>query len=256
MADERFQVILLPGGVMPATLAYADLVTALGARVDAHPKELELYAGSKPPAGWGLHTEVEGIRRLADEAGFEQFHLVGYSGGGACALAFCATYPERLASLALSEPAWAGNEGQSEKERHVWREYDRIMALPADEMMPEFVRMALAPGVQLPPWPEGPPPPWMANRPAGLKAFSTEFKRFHLDPERLQAFDRPVLYTIGGKSNPDVVRPPSERLGGIFRDFRLDVFEERHHFDPPHRAEPERYAQSLHSLWDRAAVKL
>ena len=77
---ERSQAILLPGGVMPAELAYADLVRALGPEVDAHPKELELYAGSESPAGWGLQTEIEGIRRFADKAGFERFHLVGYSG--------------------------------------------------------------------------------------------------------------------------------------------------------------------------------
>src|SRR5437588_7817839 len=68
----RFQAILLPGGVMPAELAYVDLVRALGPEVDARPKELELYADSEPPAEWGLQTEVEGIRRFADKAGFER----------------------------------------------------------------------------------------------------------------------------------------------------------------------------------------
>ena len=65
----RFHAILLPGGVTPAELAYADLVRALGPEVDTHPKELELYIGSEPPRGWGLQTEIEGIRRFADEAG-------------------------------------------------------------------------------------------------------------------------------------------------------------------------------------------
>jgi len=37
-----------------------------------------------------------------------------------------------------------------------------------------------------------------------------------------------------------------------FGDFTFEVFEERHHFDPPHRIEPERLARSLHTLWDRA----
>jgi hypothetical protein len=32
----------------------------------------------------------------------------------------------------------------------------------------------------------------------------------------------------------------------------LEVFEECHHFDPPHRIEPERLARSLRSLWSRA----
>jgi len=80
----------------------------------------------------------------------------------------------------------------------------------------------------------------MATRPAGINAFTRAFKSFPLDIERLRAFDRPVLYTIGGRSNPVAVRLPPERLGQIFPDFTLEVFEERHHFDPPHRVEPER----------------
>jgi hypothetical protein len=38
----------------------------------------------------------------------------------------------------------------------------------------------------------------------------------------------------------------------VFPNFTLEVFEERHHFDPPHRAEPERLAASLRELWARA----
>ena len=53
------QVILLPGGVMPAELAYADLIAALGDDVQAVAKELELYARSEPPSGYTLDTEVD-----------------------------------------------------------------------------------------------------------------------------------------------------------------------------------------------------
>jgi hypothetical protein len=38
----------------------------------------------------------------------------------------------------------------------------------------------------------------------------------------------------------------------VLPDFELEVFEERHHFDPPHRIEPERLAKSLKALWLRA----
>jgi pimeloyl-ACP methyl ester carboxylesterase len=252
--DERFQAILLPGAVMPGELAYADLVRALGTHVDARLKEHELYAAGEPPADWALETEVEAILRLADEAGFGRFHLVGYSAGGAIALAFCIAYPDRLASLALNEPAWTGKEESLlEDERELKRDFERITALPPDQVLPEFVRVYLAPGVKPPPPPEGPPPPWMATRPAGLNAFTRAFETLQLDTERLRTFDRPVLYTIGGRSNPVAVRLPAERLGRIFPDFTLEVFEDRHHFDPPHRAEPERYAASLRKLWNRKA---
>jgi len=136
----RFCAILLPGGILPAEVAYPGLIAALGPDVDARYKEFELYAGDAPPPGWGLDTEVEGILRFAKGAGFDRFHLVGYSGGGACALAFCAAHPERLLSLTLNEPAWGGNEGWSDEERDYWRRLDEIMALPPDEMIAAFMQ--------------------------------------------------------------------------------------------------------------------
>jgi hypothetical protein len=39
----------------------------------------------------------------------------------------------------------------------------------------------------------------------------------------------------------------------VFPDFTLDVFAERHHFDPPHRVEPERLAGSLRAIWARGS---
>ena len=86
MLDHPWQVILLPGGVMPAGPAYAPLLAALGPGVDARPKELEVYAAETPPADYSLSTEVAGITRVADDAGFNRFHLVGYSAGGASSL--------------------------------------------------------------------------------------------------------------------------------------------------------------------------
>jgi pimeloyl-ACP methyl ester carboxylesterase len=254
MRDERIPVILLPGAVMPAAIAYADLVKIFGPEVDAHPKELELYAADEPPVGWGLHTEVEGIRRVAAEAGFERFHLVGYSGGGASSLAFCAAYPERLLSLALSEPAWAGNKGLSVKERERWEEFERVGRLSPQEMMPAFIHAQLREGVEGPPPPQGDPPPWMRKRPAGISAFTEAFKTGDLDIDRLRTFGAPVLFTLGGRSHPDYFAEIAKRLAGVFPDFMLEVFEDRHHFDPPHRVEPERYARSLRALWDRAST--
>ena len=131
---------------MPADLAYGDLLEALGDDVQAIANDLEVYAGPEPPLGYTLGHEIEGVLRAAEEVGFDRFHLVGYSGGGAASLAFAAEYPERLLSLALLEPAWMGNEGLSPEEQAVWREFDRISKLPADQMMRAFVANELAPG--------------------------------------------------------------------------------------------------------------
>jgi pimeloyl-ACP methyl ester carboxylesterase len=237
---------------MPAQLAYADLIAALGDDVQAVAKELEMYAGPEPPSGYTLNTEVDGILRTSGEVGFGRFHLVGYSGGGAASVAFAAAHPERLLSLALIEPAWLGNEGLDATERAVWRQFERIMDLPPDQLMPAFVANQLAPGVEPPPPPPGPPPPWMATRPTGLRAFLRTFLSSSLDLERLRTFTKPVLFVLGGRSNPNYYGQEAERARGIFPDFTLEVFEERHHFDPPHRIEPDRTAAVLRGLWARA----
>jgi pimeloyl-ACP methyl ester carboxylesterase len=246
------QAILLPGGVMPADLAYGALLRELGPDVDAIAKDLEVYAGPRPPAGYTLEHEVAGVLRTAQDAGFDRFHLVGYSGGGASSLAFAAKHPERLLSLALIEPAWMGNSDLRPEEQNMRREFDRIATLPPPEMMPAFVAIQLAPGVEPPPPPPGPPPPWMATRPAGLRAFITTFNSSDLDLDALRDFNQPVYFALGGRSNPSYYASMAERAGGIFPNFTLDVFDERHHFDPPHRIEPERTARALRAHWARA----
>ncbi len=247
----RHRVVLLPGGVMPAEPAYAALLGVLGDRVDAVAKDLEVYSGDRPPPDFGLRTEVEGILREADLRGFDRFHLVGYSGGGASSVAFAALNGERLLSLALLEPAWAGNE-RTPLEEALMERFRELDPLSPDQFMAGFTRLQLAPGVEPPPAPEGPPPPWMAKRPAGVRAFLKAFDSYDLDVEALRAFDRPVYFALGGRSNPDYFGRMAGRLAAIFSDFTVETFPERHHFDPPHRIEPERLSNSLLALWERA----
>lgn len=249
MAD-RHPVVFLPGGVLPAQPAYAALLQVLGERVDAVTKDLEVYADEQPPPGFTLDTEVEGILREADARGFEQFHLVGYSGGGASSLAFASRRGERLKSLALLEPAWAGNE-RTAAEDLVMEGFRALEPLPPDEFMAGFLRLQLAAGVEPPPPPEGPPPPWMTRRPAGLRAFIKAFDTGDLDLAALRAFGKPVYFALGGRSNPDYYGRMAQRLAGVFPDFTLEIFPDRHHFDPPHRFEPERLGRSLLALWER-----
>jgi pimeloyl-ACP methyl ester carboxylesterase len=250
-----FRVILLPGSVLPGDLAYGSLVEALGSAADAVVKELEVYATPEAPSNYTLGLEVAGVLRDADERSWEQFHLVGYSGGGSAALAFAARHPERLASLALLEPAWAGRRDLTPLEQALWHEYDRLEALPPDQFMRSFMRLNVKPGIKLPPPPSGDPPPWMAKRPGGIRAFMRTFRTYELDPEELARFDRPVYFALGGLSNPDQFGAIATRLNRVFPDFELEVFEERHHFDPPHRIEPERLADSLKAFWRRADLK-
>lgn len=248
----RHRVIFLPGGVLPAGPAYAALMALLGDDVDARLKDLELYATPRPPPAYSLATEVAGIVRTADEAGFGRFHLVGYSGGGASSLAFAARYPERLLSLALLEPAFAGWQAITPPERRAMEAFRALLDLDGPAMMARFQALQLAPGVQPSPPPPGPPPEWMSKRPAGLRAMLRAFFSSDLELDRLRRFDRPVWFALGGRSNPDYYGRMAERLAAVFPDFNLEVFSDRHHFDPPHRIEPARVAASLRALWERA----
>ena len=248
-----FQVMLLPGIVLPAELAYGGLVTALGQDVETIVKDLDVYREDAPPPDYSLDTEVAGILREADARGWSRFHLVGYSGGGAAALAFAARQPARLLSLALLEPAWAGNWDWSPEHRRLWANYEELEQLPHEQLMPAFMRLQVRPEVQLSTPPPGPPPSWMGQRPAGIRAITRTFKSYRLDRDALASFERPVYFAVGGLSNPDQFAELAERLGKVFPDFTLEVFAERHHFDPPHRIEPERLAGSLRAIWTRGS---
>jgi pimeloyl-ACP methyl ester carboxylesterase len=247
------RVVLLPGSVLPADLAYGALLAALGADVETIVKDLEVYREATPPPDYCLDTEVAGVLREADARGWARFHLVGYSGGGAAALAVAASHPARVQSLSLLEPAWVGSWGWSPAHRALWTKYDELEQLPPEQMMPAFMQLQVRPEAALPAPPPGPPPPWMTRRPAGIRAFMRTFKTYDLDRDALAAFQGPVYFALGGLSNPDQFEEEADRLATVFSDFTLEVFAERHHFDPPHRIEPQRLASSLGAIWAAGA---
>jgi hypothetical protein len=150
------------------------------------------------------------------------------------------------------EPAWAGRDGQSPEEAAVFDRFRAIPGLPPDRIMPEFIRTQLADDVEPSPPPSGPPPPWMASRLAGIGGFMRAFDAYQPDLEVLRRFDRPVYFALGGRGNPDLYARMAARLGDVFPDFTLEVYDDRHHFDPPHRIEPARVAAALRELWSRA----
>ncbi len=251
-SNRRPPVVLVPGGVNPAAISYGPLLEVIKDEAEVVVKDLEVYAADTPPTGYGLELEVEGIKRAAEAAHLKSFHLVGYSGGGAASMAFTAKYPELVRSLALIEPAWIGSDPTPE-EAVGWAEIDRVMALPPDERMQAFISAGLRPGVQLPPFPPGPPPPWMARRPAGLEAMNRAFKTYYLDRENFRHFRRPVYLALGSLSHP-IEEHKAKVLTSLFPDIRVEVYEGLHHFNPPHRAEPERFARALRELWARSEM--
>lgn len=247
---EREAAILLPGAVLPAGPAYDGLVAALGATREVRAKDLEVYADDAPPPDFSLETEVAGVLRHADEAGFERFHLVGYSAGGAVAIVLAARHPARVRTLALMEPAWAGDDGMSAAEVAVRQRIATALALEdPEEMMRGFTEAQLAPGVVPPPRPPGPAPAWLAKRPAGVRALVRAFEEEDLRGAELRRYEGPVWFALGGRSNPELYGQLAERLARVWPRMVIERFPERHHFDPPHRTEPTRVAAALERLW-------
>jgi pimeloyl-ACP methyl ester carboxylesterase len=248
--DKPF-VVFVPGGVTPVELSYGPLLKLIAGQIQPVLKDLEVYVTDAPPADYSLEMEVEGIRRAADAAGAESFHLVGYSAGGAVSLAFTARYPERLKSLALTEPAWIGSVTQEDAAD--WAELVRLMGLPPDEQMRTFGIWQMLPGVKPIPLPKfsDSPPPWMAKRPAGLKALIRAFNTYQLDQSRFRQFNHPVYYALGGLSTRFYERA-ARILAGKFPDVQIEEYPGRSHFDPPQREEPERFARALRALWARS----
>jgi pimeloyl-ACP methyl ester carboxylesterase len=232
-------------------LAYAELVGLLGDDVETVVKDLEVYREDSPPADYSLDTEVDGVIREVAARGWTRFHLVGYSGGGAAALACAASNPSQLLTLSLLEPAWGGHWNWSPRHERLWSQYDALAQLPHEKFVAAFMQLQVRSDLRLPDPRPGPPPVWMRQRPAGIQALMRTFKTYDLDRDALTQFDRPVYFALGGLSNYDQYGEIAERLGRVFRDFTVEVFHQRHHFDPPHRTEPSRLAESLRGIWSR-----
>jgi pimeloyl-ACP methyl ester carboxylesterase len=214
-------------------------------------RDLAIYDSTCPPEGYSLDHEVAGILSSADAMGADRFHLVGYSAGGAASIAFASRHGDRLSSLTLLEPAWLTNQGMGEDELNDFRAEVSASESPGPLSIAEFARLNLAPGVEAPPPPPGDPPLWMALRPAAIQAVIPAFLAYDVDPKDLARLNCPVLYVLGTLS-AKMYELRAERAKDIFSDFTLEVFEGRHHFDPPHRAEPERVAALLTDFWHRA----
>ena len=154
----QLPVILLPGIITPADITYRYLLPQFEGPATVIARDLAIYANGAPPSDYSLDTEVDAILNAVDEAGFERFHIGGFSGGGAISAAFAARHPHRLASLALMEPAWFGNEDQSEDEIAVREAVEATESLPYAGMLAAFAQLNVADDVEIPAPPAGDPP--------------------------------------------------------------------------------------------------
>lgn len=247
----RLPVVFLPGGVTPVAASYAPLLDELRDEIDPLLKDLEVYAADMPPAGYSIQTEVDGLLQAVDAADLQTFHLVGYSGGGAVTLAFSAEHPERVLSLAMFEPADVPGRWD-EYERGQWAELQEALAdLPPERMLAEFTRRQVRPGTELPAPPDGSPPAWMSTRPAGLAAIMRAFEADRSDRETLRRCAMPVYLAYGLLTEQFMVHRV-QVLAGLLPDLWIEAYPGVHHFSPPQRSQPARYASALRHLWARA----
>jgi hypothetical protein len=72
-----------------------------------------------------------------------------------------------------------------------------LVEMDGPGMLTDFQALQVAPGVDAVPPAAGPPPPWMAKRPPGLRALLRAFFASDLDLDTLRRFDRPVLFALG-----------------------------------------------------------
>lgn len=172
------------------------------------------------------------------------------------ALAFAAADPNRLCSLAVDEPASDfTDEGNA---TYGWDEFDRASLLPPPEALRAFLALQVSTGVPLPVPPEGPPPPWMATRPAGIQAFIRAVRSHGVEPSAYRRFSAPVYFSRGSLTHPRW-ELMERRLSALFPRFSSEVFAGLHHLNTSHQAEPERVAARLRAFWrssrDDAAVE-
>jgi pimeloyl-ACP methyl ester carboxylesterase len=245
-------VIALPGGVMPAAIRYAAVASQLNGAASLHAKDLEVYATDAPPPGYAVEHEVEAVARFADSLGLDRFHLLGYSGGGFVALAFAGTHPDRLLSLALFEPASIPGELSPDEQTFWARLRAGLVGLEGPAFMQAFTRVHLREGVQAPP-PDGPPPPWMRTRPAGLATLMAAFEQYRFDRARLRECPFPVFLGYGDLTGEhEEVR--AAILAGLFPDVHIRRFAGIHHFAPPQDIYTTDHVEELRRLWAQAAI--
>ena len=246
----KLQVVCLPGSVAPAADRYAPLVQSLVGAVDLHLKDLEVYAGETPAPDYSVELELQAVDHFADSLGLDRFHLIGYSGGGFLSLAYAGTRPDRLASLALFEPAMVPGK-LTPKEELRSGEFERSLAgLEGAAFMSAFVRMSVKPGVELPPPPSS-PSPGMSKRPAGIAAMMRSFAEFDFDRERFRACAFPVYLGYGDETH-EFETVKVEVLTLLFADIWVQRSTGVHHFVPPSQIYTPAHINSLREHWRRA----
>ena len=212
----------------------------------------ELVGNSSTDPDYAWQDEVEALG-LALPTGVPT-HLVGFSGGATLALAFVAAHPGRVASLSLVEPAWSFLP-PSDVEADYYERLARALQGPASAERGAFRRLLVRDDVELEPPRRDLVDAAVGREAAGqrtvLRTMTEAMQQHVVAPAALAGFRRRVYVAIGGRSNP-MWRAQGDALAAAFPASRLEVFEERHHLDPPQKSETSRLVAGLRWAWSEA----
>jgi pimeloyl-ACP methyl ester carboxylesterase len=240
------QVIwITPGRPPPRTAPSAAVAGELAGRAVITQIDLAVW-DIAPGEPYDLATEVNAVNAAAQARGLSRYHLFGFSAGATVALAATLALGRAVQSLTLLEAAFIGDDDWHPAET-AWRaRLAAVRALPADQGGPAFRHMLIRPGEPLPPL--GPPPPWDER----VDLLEDMLAQVGFTSSDLAAITVPVLAISGGRSHPRF-QHQDERLVEVIPHARAEVFSERSHLNPPHRAEPARLAEMLIDFWTRSA---
>ncbi|MCF5703813.1 alpha/beta fold hydrolase [Pseudomonas syringae] len=106
--------------------------------------------GFKAGGGYDIPLQAKRMIQLLDVCGVEKVHVIGNSMGGYIAAWLAATYPERIASVALIDPAGVTAPEASDMERHLARGHNPFLINSREEFR-RFYAMTMS----SPPWVPG-----------------------------------------------------------------------------------------------------
>lgn len=260
-AARKHPVILLGDALRPAEDSFRPLRRLLGGQVRLLVKDLECVQ-HEPGADYRLATEVDALLATADEYGWQRFQLVASGEGASVALLAALQHPQRVLSLGLDEPVWAGNREPSGEEQAFWQRVIDAVRLEDTPAVARYCAIQLRKQAHpaqdeadLQPEPDTTPPDvplWFERRRAeALRALWRAFAAEDIDYAALMRLETECYVSVGGDDDP-AYEALAHRLHGIVRDEHVEVYEGRWRLDPPHDAEEERFALALAQLWRKS----
>jgi pimeloyl-ACP methyl ester carboxylesterase len=149
VSGEGKPLVLVPGGLTGwlSWIPHAERLSATRKVIRVQPIHNELGSAGLPgdPA-YTAETERESLRLTLDQLGIDRADFAGWSGGGRALIEFAITYPERVRTLALVEPAAFWILEELDEEDPDMREFEFLRRLSGREVTEEdlgqFLRLA------------------------------------------------------------------------------------------------------------------